>query len=182
MSVDILRIFKAIPPSIIKLYGETSEIANDELQLHEVGPAVLLLVIIRSKDHNSSTKWLLDIGLTEKVVVDYIRDDDLAWREHNKKAIALSNNPGSQRAVANDEMLDTLEYLVKLTEKPRERPWLFVYDVMNAVAHSENVAVRQIFRYAGLDMVQLREMRKVDSLDEIVKLYEQHHDRRHRRN
>jgi len=172
MPQNILEIVAGLPPRVQTIIDDATKLAREELNVEVLDSSMVLLVIIRLGDTYSSAKWLHSIGLDEARILHAIQST-FGARDELKQVKDAWNVRRPVPAIITFA-LPTIQMINRLHERahdPHANGQVYVANVLEAIAHTDSRAVKQIFGSVGLDMADVRQKLNIPTIQDLEKLY-----------
>lgn len=161
MSLPILSVsFGELKENVKKLDKQVHDMAANELHLTSIDPVLYLYAIVKLGPANASAKWMIKLGLSERVVLNYIqqnlpkrplrRRNLLEWMlRRERKHVRATHMTWTPALVAMTSYLRSLDGYTSGSH-------LYVRDVFTAVIDSTSPHIEQLFASIDVSMEYVR--------------------------
>lgn len=176
MPQNILETIEGLPLRVKQVHESAFALAVDELKLQVVDSSVFLLAIIKLGDVNSSAKWLHSTGLTEEVIIRFIKKDFTARVEEKQ----VRDSWGKKHSipaipVCTQATIKMFNHLGRPHWDTRTAGAVYVATVLEAITRSDSRTVQRIFASVGLGMADVRKQLEIPSITDLGVLYSRSH-------
>jgi hypothetical protein len=170
MQLEDMQIFKNFPPRIKELHNGAGDLI-EKLDLQYIDSSTFLVPIIALGQNDSSARWLMSIGLSEEVIVRFVRSNNHPRQYRLSLADWFKRRPAVPDTLAYTPAARRMFSFLAKAKGTHLAADLYVGDVLDAIVRSQSDIVRKIFHSVGYAMPDVRSILNIVDDDDIEDLF-----------